>query len=839
MTTWRKQKMRKLPVVVSLALCFSLVSPSLYAYADTTTADIITQEAVNNDTDSTNNEDSSHTDNESTNPQTTTDPKSANETTSKTPSNPNTKNNTLKNNLKATSENVNTYADIFSDANLAKVIAKNINGNEDINAEVTDAELQSVTNLVANNQGITSLAGIERLTALENISVNYNELTSIDPLFNISTLKSISANNNKIAGTFSLVKTMPELETLDVFRNSITDLDVENQPKLVTLSADELELQKLSLKNLAQLNAIGRNIGSISIDWGELESVSLVNLPKIQRVDISGNYLSSADLHLENLPAVTGMDLSSNELTELPQLNDFPVLTSINVRSNKISKLDSDKLVNIPNLAKLYADKQTLVLPKKIAAGNFTIQNPVENLAGQITSLKTISNNGTYVNPNITWTSENLTDLSKVSYTFDEDVNNPAVTGKFTGTVTQPIEVKALPVITADKSISYEPINAKDEATFLRDIHASVSENGRITSDYSEVVDFNTPGNYTVTLQAKNDFDIQAIPVTVVVHVRDIQKPQVTVASNEVTFEVGTELTSAALLAKSGAVVTDAYDEGIKMEVDLTEIDTTKLGTYEATITAKSKSGESADPIKIAVEIVDTERPVIHVVNPEITVEKDSELTAEQIMEQAGITATDNYDEDVSVQMDFSAVDTSKPGSYKVTIFTEDASGNRSETVTITVKIPEPKKGEVTVKYIDSENNEIAEKSTLTGELGVAYDTIAKEIPGYILEESPANASGIFEETGQIVQYVYMKISVSPSEPFYVENSTTPEQPASVVSSTQTPNKSEKTQPKTYSKVNKMPINLPKTGDSASLIFVFMGVLLIAGLTISKVRRKN
>lgn len=832
MTTWRKQKMRKLPVVVSLALCFSLVSPSLYAYADTTTADLITKEAVNDDKEFTNNQPTK----DATNPQTTTDTntQSASEDTSTPSPNPTAKKNILKNNLKSTSENGNTYADLFPDANLAKVIAKTINGNEDINVEVTDAELQSVTNLVANNQNITSLAGIERLTALETISVNYNELTSLDPLFDIPTLKSISANNNKLSGTFSLVKTMPELETLDLFYNSIKDLDVENQPKLVTLSADELELKKLSLKNLPQLNAIGRNIGSISIDWGELESVNLVNLPKIQRVDISGNYLTSDDLHLENLPGVTGMDLSSNELTELPQLTDFTKLTSINVRSNNIGKLDSNKLVNVPNLAKLYADKQTLVLPKTIAAGDFTIQNTVENLAGQITSLKTISNNGTYVNPNITWTSENLTGLSKVSYTFDEDINSPTVVGKFTGTVTQPIEVKALPVITADKSISYEPINPKDEATFLRDIHASASENGQITSDYSEVVDFNTPGNYTVTLQAKNDFNIKAIPVTVVVHISDIQKPQVTVASNEVNFEVGTELTSAALLAKSGAVVTDPYDEAIKMEVDLTEVDTTKLGTYEATITAKSKSGKSADPVKVTVKIVDTEKPVIHVVNPEITVEKDSELTAEQIIEQAGITATDNYDEDMSLQLDFSAVKTSKPGSYKVTIYTEDASGNRSETVTITVKIPEPQKGEVTVKYVDSENNEIAESNTLTGELGVAYETIAKEIPGYTLAESPTNASGIFEETGQTVQYVYMAVSISSTDPVQVENSVAPV-------TTKTENNSVAPSEKAPSKVvaNQMPINLPKTGDSASLIFVFMGVLLIAGLTASKVRRKN
>ncbi|MBF5067801.1 LPXTG cell wall anchor domain-containing protein, partial [Salmonella enterica subsp. enterica serovar Istanbul] len=42
-----------------------------------------------------------------------------------------------------------------------------------------------------------------------------------------------------------------------------------------------------------------------------------------------------------------------------------------------------------------------------------------------------------------------------------------------------------------------------------------------------------------------------------------------------------------------------------------------------------------------------------------------------------------------------------------------------------------------------------------------------------------------------------------------------------------------------YSKINQMPMNLPETGDSTNLLFIFMGVLLLAGLTLSKAKRKN
>lgn len=455
--------MRKIPVVVSLALCFSLVSPSLYASADTIIADQITKEATTDTTEPTTIDQPSRMDNSQTAPQKTTASSSEEAATT----NSTEEENTPKNNLKSTSENSKTYAELFPDVNLAKIIAKNISGTEDINAEVSEAELQTITNLVATNQNITSLTGIEHLTALENINVNNNELTTIDSLFNMPTLKSISANNNKITGNFSLVKTLPELHTLEVLGNAITELDIENQPNLVTLSADELELKKLTLKNLSQLNGLGRIASSISIDWGELESVTLMNLPEIESIDISGNYLDSDDINLENLPAVKNLDLSSNELTRLPKINDFPLLTTINVRSNKIDRLESSKLVDVPKLATLNADKQAVTLSKTIAAGNFTIPNNVENLAGQMVTPKIISNNGTYSDQSIAWASGELSGLSKVSYTFDEVINSPAIAGKYTGTVNQPIEVKAVPVIVADKSVSYAPVNAKDEATFL------------------------------------------------------------------------------------------------------------------------------------------------------------------------------------------------------------------------------------------------------------------------------------------------------------------------------------------------------------------------------------
>ncbi|WP_187986312.1 MucBP domain-containing protein [Listeria marthii] len=66
----------------------------------------------------------------------------------------------------------------------------------------------------------------------------------------------------------------------------------------------------------------------------------------------------------------------------------------------------------------------------------------------------------------------------------------------------------------------------------------------------------------------------------------------------------------------------------------------------------------------------------------------------------------------------------------------------------------------VTVKYVDENGNELTASENLTGKLGSSYQTEAKEIPGFTLDESklPTNASGTFEANPQAVVYVYKAV---------------------------------------------------------------------------------
>ncbi|MBC1986144.1 cell surface protein [Listeria sp. FSL L7-0478] len=73
----------------------------------------------------------------------------------------------------------------------------------------------------------------------------------------------------------------------------------------------------------------------------------------------------------------------------------------------------------------------------------------------------------------------------------------------------------------------------------------------------------------------------------------------------------------------------------------------------------------------------------------------------------------------------------------------------------------------VTVKYVDENGDEITASENLTGKLGSSYQTEAKEIAGYTLDESklPTNASGEFEASTQTVTYVYKAVPATPTTP--------------------------------------------------------------------------
>ena len=71
-------------------------------------------------------------------------------------------------------------------------------------------------------------------------------------------------------------------------------------------------------------------------------------------------------------------------------------------------------------------------------------------------------------------------------------------------------------------------------------------------------------------------------------------------------------------------------------------------------------------------------------------------------------------------------------------------------------------KGNVTIKYVDEDGNKLADSDTMTGNIGDKYTTSEKEIEGYVLVNTPANAEGTYTEDDITVYYVYQKEGDTP-----------------------------------------------------------------------------
>lgn len=78
---------------------------------------------------------------------------------------------------------------------------------------------------------------------------------------------------------------------------------------------------------------------------------------------------------------------------------------------------------------------------------------------------------------------------------------------------------------------------------------------------------------------------------------------------------------------------------------------------------------------------------------------------------------------------------------------------------------------DITVNYVDENNNKLSDSVILSGDIGDSYTTEQKELDGYAFKEIKGNATGTFTNEEQEVTYVYTKnpVKASPVLVHYVD----------------------------------------------------------------------
>lgn len=193
-----------------------------------------------------------------------------------------------------------------------------------------------------------------------------------------------------------------------------------------------------------------------------------------------------------------------------------------------------------------------------------------------------------------------------------------------------------------------------------------------------DTVDLDKVGTYDVTYYAKNTENSKTNEVSFTVTVEDTTAPVMSVVN---TFDIEVGDTNYVL---PQCTVVEASDPSMVCNmVGDHNIDANKIGTTKVYFTAIDESGNLADQIIMIVTVKDSVKPGLTLANETIVINQ-----GESVNLLEGVTASDNYDGNITDSISFGDTDTSSldTGEYTVTYTVSDSSGNTTtETASLIV----------------------------------------------------------------------------------------------------------------------------------------------------------
>ncbi|EPY2526780.1 LapB repeat-containing protein [Listeria monocytogenes] len=289
--------------------------------------------------------------------------------------------------------------------------------------------------------------------------------------------------------------------------------------------------------------------------------------------------------------------------------------------------------------------------------------------------------------------SEVFPDVSKIKAgTYAITVNTTDSSGNKADEKTINITVTdtVAPVITAS-NVTYHINSTKTEADFLSDAKVIATDNNdsasdiTITSDYATVVKLDKTGTYEVTLTA---IDKAGNSSTEKVNV-SVEKNLPVIKTDKTSQEYAGKsvISNTQFLIDINAQVTDEEYSNLSVTSDFaTAVNLSKMGTYTVTLEAQDPKGNKAKPVKITVNVVNTNGPGLsHTDNQTIEATNDN-LDFATIF---GVTAT-GYMDNKPLSVSYTTTDVitpNQPGNYTVTASATDAEGlTTTKDMTLTIQ---------------------------------------------------------------------------------------------------------------------------------------------------------
>ncbi|GFR26722.1 carboxypeptidase N subunit 2 [Trichonephila clavata] len=238
-----------------------------------------------------------------------------------------------------------------------------------------------IIDLSENNLTSLSPEIFEESRNLKKVLLQRNRLNSTKGIFKNSNIQEINIRDNRLKSIDDAFKFELELEVLDLGKNPLKQIGPKafdwKVRQLKTLILDQCELfslpsmvfqyltklEKLDLSH-NKLETISpeifqalRNLREINLSGNEIRILGdlFTKNSRLERIDLSENFIKSCDSIFYGLQNLKSIDLSANQL-EVIKKSDFlttPSITNLILSKNNISKIESGSFSYLEHLTNL------------------------------------------------------------------------------------------------------------------------------------------------------------------------------------------------------------------------------------------------------------------------------------------------------------------------------------------------------------------------------------------------------------------------------------------------------------------------------------------------------
>ncbi|EBD1472191.1 lmo0549 family WxL domain-containing class 2 internalin [Listeria monocytogenes] len=551
------------------------------------------------------------------------------------------KSSTLKNvntpkNLKASPLTIpanSTIADLFPDEGMAKTVANQLGRTENNNFQTptkTDWKVDDVVTEVELNRmwyltsvaSIGSIEGIQYLPNLYDVRLQFdNQCKDLSPFLKApngySQLYRLNINNGNISDISPLTElSAPTLYDIDLGGNNISDLSLF--PKLPNKfpNLEEISLERNNISDVSPLAKFASTkIKIFNLDENhitDLSSLTNNKMPNLQRLYVRYQTLdmepvvTSSKYEFSIQPSIFGTTKPVKITATKPKATIDPITSKITYSAEEMAKKPFYYSPLFPGVTYSWDENFPLNGSNSLVDFRGTITQPLTYIEPpQVVSYNSglTYEIGTSLTEQQFLNDVNLITDQPTTITSDFDVKlknlntvgiywvavkASNIEGNAEANIMVTIKYKP-PVITADAEYTYLVGDKVNATQFRADVNATLTGEGTLRDDFIYKVRLNTAGDYVVTLTSPKSgyYEQDAIPVTVIVHVKELLELQI---PDEFRMDIDANADSVPISDKKQTL--KCYGSSGKAELEVIDRRTVRQGwTITGAMTPFTNSG--------------------------------------------------------------------------------------------------------------------------------------------------------------------------------------------------------------------------------------------------------